>query len=258
MKMLTLEPRENFLVATLNRNVQNTIDDALAEQIERAVAEAERLEVAVLHLRTGTPHFCGGADPARVARWLAEDGSEALHFDGDRWNRLFCRIEQSSTIVFAEMKGNALGAGLGLALACDLRMVSTTSRIGVPEVKVGLLPAGGTVERLVSLVGMVVAQRLLLSGDLIDGLEAHRFGLAHWVASDDELRARAAATVTRIAGQSALALQEAKRLLAATRRNCTDALTEVEVSAFERLINSDEPRERIRALLGRLARVGNL
>lgn len=252
LKMLTLEPRENVLVATLNRNVQNTIDDALADEIEHALEEAERLAVAVLHLRTATPHFCGGADPARVARWLEEGGGAALRSEGDRWARLFHRIEQSPITVFAELKGNALGAGLGLALACDLRMLSATSRIGVPEVRVGLLPAGRTVARLVGIAGTSVAQRLLLGGDIIDGAEAYRLGLGHWMVPDDELADRARATVERIGGQSAMALREAKRLLSATRHDSADLGAETEVAAFDRLIRGDEPRARVQALLGRL------
>ncbi|VTU23015.1 enoyl-CoA hydratase/isomerase family protein [Variovorax sp. PBL-E5] len=254
MTMLTLETRANVLVATLNRNLQNTIDGALADAIEHALTESERLGAAALHLRTATAHFCGGADPARVAQWLGERGGEALRGDGDRWDRLFRRIERSPTIAFAEVKGNALGAGLGLALACDLRMLSASSRIGAPEVRVGLLPAGRTVDRLVGLAGTVVAQRLLLGGDLVDGLEAHRLGLAHWIAPDNELEDRAAATVARIAEQSPIALREAKRLLAAVHRRGADDSADVEIAAFDHLIHSHEARERIRALLERLAK----
>lgn len=254
MKMLTLEPRENVLVVTLNRNVQNTIDAALADELESALHEAERLDVALLHLRTATAHFCGGADPARVAHWLADGGSDGLKSDGDRWDGLFRRIEESPVTVFAEMKGNALGAGLGLALACDLRMMSATSRIGVPEVRVGLLPAGRTVERLVTLAGTVVAQRLLLGGDIIDGVEADRLGLSHWLVPDDEIEARASALVERISRQSKPALREAKKLLCAIRPHGPHRAADAEVAAFDRLIHSEEPRARIRALLGRLSR----
>jgi enoyl-CoA hydratase len=256
MKMLSLQSHGNVLVATLNRNVQNTIDDSLAEELESALREAEQQEAAVLHLRTATAHFCGGADPARVAHWLTDGGGDDLRSDGEAWDGLFRRIEESPVTVFAEMKGNALGAGLGLALACDLRMMSATSRIGVPEVRVGLLPAGRTVDRLVGIAGTAVARRLLLAGDIIDGVEAHRLGLAHWLVPDDELEARASALVERISRQSPLALREAKKLLSATRRRGRDDAGDVELDAFDRLIHDDEPRARIRALLGRLARVG--
>jgi enoyl-CoA hydratase len=252
-EMVRIESHDNVLVATLGRGVQNTIDDAFADAIEHALDEAQRRGAALLHLRTATPHFCGGADPARVARWLEEGGDEALRSDGDRWASLFRRIEQQETIVFAEVKGNALGAGLGLALACDLRIVSAAARIGVPEVRVGLLPAGMTVDRLVGLAGMVAAQRLLLGGDIIDGTEAFRLGLAHWIAPQNELESEADALVKRVAKQSAPALREAKRLLAASRRNGREEAGAVEAQAFHRLINDEEPRDRIRKLLVRLA-----
>ncbi|MDQ8031710.1 MAG: enoyl-CoA hydratase/isomerase family protein, partial [Bordetella sp.] len=177
-----------------------------------------------------------------------------LRSDGERWDRLFRRIEQSPVVVLAEIKGNALGAGLGLALACDLRMGAGTARIGVPEVRVGLLPAGRTMDRLVGLAGMGTAQRLLLGGDIIDGVEALRLGLVHWLAEDDQLEAQARSMAQRVAGQSADALRQAKRLLAATRRRAPQGAGEVEGAAFDQLIRGEEPRGRIRALLGRLAR----
>lgn len=252
--MLTLAPRGKVLVATLHRNVQNTIDDALVDALEHALAQAQRLEVAVLHLRTSSPHFCGGADPARVAQWLEAAGSEALRKDGDRWDELFRRIEHSTAVVFAEVKGNALGAGLSLALACDLRMLAATSRVGVPEVRWGLLPAGRTMERLVRVTGMVTAQRLLLGGDIVDGREAYRLGLAHWIAPDNEIELRAAQAVERIANQSLAALREGKRVLASSLGGDTDRTVEVEAGAFDRLIRNEECRVSIKALLGRLAR----
>ena len=252
-EMVRIEARDNVLVATLSRGVHNTIDDAFADAIEHALDEAQQRGVALLHLRTATPHFCGGADPARVARWLEDGGDAALRADGDRWAKLFQRIEEQDTIVFAEVKGNTLGAGLGLALACDLRIVSAAARIGVPEVRVGLLPAGTTVGRLVGLAGAVAAQRLLLGGDIIDGTEAFRLGLAHWLAPENELAGQAEALVKRVAKQSAPALREAKRVLAASCRNGTQDVGAVEAQAFDRLINDEETRDRIRKLLVRLS-----
>jgi enoyl-CoA hydratase/carnithine racemase len=109
------------------------------------------------------------------------------------------------------------------------------------------------VDRLVGIGGTVAAQRLLLGGDLIDGAEAHRLGLVHWMAGDDDLETAASVVAARVAGQSAAALREAKRLLAATRRKAAPGAAEVEVAAFEQLIHDEEPRARIRALLARLA-----
>ena len=250
--MIHLEFRDATLVATLERNEQNTIDEHLADALDHALEQAEQRGIAVLHLRSATPHFCGGADPARVRRWLDPDGAAGLGTDGGRWARLFERIENSPVVAFAEMRGNALGAGLGLALACDLRIAAASARIGVPEVRVGLLPAGMTVQRLTELGGIVTAQRLLLGGDIIDGAEAHRLGLVHWIAADDALESNAAVTVQRVAKQSSAALREAKRVLASARSGGRDQTAAIEKTAFERLIADEEPRRRIESLLGRL------
>lgn len=251
--MINLETREAVLVATIDRPLQNTIDDRLADAIEGALAQAGRQNAVLLHLRSATPHFCGGADPARVRQWVDAGGCAALLADSARWARLFERIEASPTVVLAEVNGNALGAGLGLALACDLRIAAASSRIGVPEVRVGLLPAGMTIHRMVELAGTVVSQRLLLGGELIDGTEAHRLGLVHWVAPDDALESQAREKALRIARQSPAALREAKRVLASARGNDVSRTAATENIAFGRLLGDDEPRQRIHALLGRLA-----
>jgi enoyl-CoA hydratase len=250
--VISIESSGPVMVATLQRSSQNTIDDALAAAIDGALSKAEEGGAVLLHLRSSSEHFCGGADPARVTAWLGDAGAGALLADSRRWAQLFERIECSHVIILAEMRGNALGAGLGLALACDLRMASASARIGVPEVRVGLLPAGMTVHRLACVAGEVTAQRLLLAGELIDGTEAYRLGIVHWVVADAELAAQAAARAQQVARQSPAALREAKRVLAATRRGEARATLAAENLAFSRLIADEEPRQRIRALLGRL------
>jgi len=251
--MISLDSHESILVATIDRNDQNTIDDSLVDALERILDEADRQQSVLLHLRSIRPHFCGGADPDRVRRWLESDGAAALTADSSRWSSLFERIEATPTIVFAEIRGNALGAGLGLALACDLRMMSTSSRIGVPEVRVGLLPAGNTIRRLTELSGLVAAQRLLIAGDIIDGAEAHRLGLSHWLSDDNSLQRDAAAVAQRVAKQSPAALREAKRLLYSASQESRIQTATVERQAFSLLISSEEPRKRVEALLVRLA-----
>src|SRR5436190_22545981 len=109
--VINLEHRQSVLVASLDRGLQNTIDDALADAIEQALAEAQSCGAVVLHLRSATPNFCGGADPERLARWLDDDGREKLLADSARWSRLFEQIETTPAIVLAEVRGNALGAG---------------------------------------------------------------------------------------------------------------------------------------------------
>jgi enoyl-CoA hydratase/carnithine racemase len=251
--VIDLDYRDSALVATLDRGSQNTIDDRLADAIEYALAEAQRSGAFVLHLRSATPNFCGGADPERLAVWVGDNGREALLADSARWARLFEHIEAVPTIVLAEMRGNALGAGLGLALACDLRIAARTARIGVPEVRVGVLPAGMTIRRLVELGGTVTAQRMLLAGELVDGKEAYRLGLVHWVAEHEELDAQAQAIAQRLIKQSRDALRHAKALLASSRRDHASETFATENLAFDALLAGTDTRKRLQALLVRLA-----
>jgi enoyl-CoA hydratase len=249
--MIRHDQRGPIFVAEIDRGLQNVIDSELVEALDDVLDRATRVGSAVLHLRAAGPNFCGGASPARVAAWLGTDGASEIASDVQRWNGLFDRIESAPLVVLAELRGNVLGAGLGLALACDLRIAAASARIGVPEVRVGLLPAGGTVGRLVAVAGKPLAQRLLVAGDLLDGDSALREGLVHWCVADAELEAQAAATATRVAAQSAPALREAKAVLRAMT-NDRDGLRR-EQDAFARLLAAEDPRARIGALLSRLA-----
>ena len=253
--MINLDHHDSLLVATLDRGLQNTIDDRLADAIEHAVAEARKHAAVVLHLRSATANFCGGADPGCLSRWLGDNGHDALLADSARWSRLFEQIETAPIIVLAEVRGNALGAGLGLALACDLRIAAATSRIGVPEVRAGLLPAGMTIRRLVEQAGIVAAQRMLLAGEIVDGKEAYRLGLVHWIADEESLDAQAQAIAQRLVKQSSEALRHAKRLLASSCNGSASETLAEENRAFGALLTGADTRQRVHALLARLAAV---
>lgn len=250
--MTEIERHEARMVVTFDGDPQNALDDDLVAELERALAEAEQRGSTVLHLRARNAHFCGGASAARLRAWVADGGSEALLTDAKRWGRLFDRIEAAPAIVLAEIRGNALGAGLGLALACDLRIAATTAKFGVPEVRVGTLPAGLTLSRLSELGGPATARRLLLAGEIVDGTEAHRLGLVHWVADEAALEERARALAERLSRQSRDAVIEGKSLIAAGRR-ADPGLHDAEQRALTRLLACEDARTRLQALVDRLS-----
>ena len=126
------------------------------------------------------------------------------------FHRTFDRLAELSKLTIAEIEGHALGGGLELALACDVRIAAHHARLGLPEAKVGLLPGAGGTQRLTSLCGAGVAARVILTGDLLDGREAERLGLVQWAAHAVDFAEVAREVAERAAGLSADAISVAK------------------------------------------------
>jgi E-phenylitaconyl-CoA hydratase len=114
--------------------------------------------------------------------------------------------------VIAAINGYAVGGGLELALACDIRVCSNNASFSLSEVKIGSIPGGGGTQRLVRAIGMSDAMLMLLSGDKIDATEAHRIGLVSRVYAQSELLDQAIALAQRITANAPLAVRAVKRV----------------------------------------------
>jgi enoyl-CoA hydratase/carnithine racemase len=115
----------------------------------------------------------------------------------------------------AAIAGAATGGGLELALACDLRVVARDARIGLPEVRIGLIPGAGGTQRMSAIAGPAVARRLILTGDLIDGDTAAALGIAHIAEDPAAAEETARSLAQRIAALPRAALAAAKHCIAA-------------------------------------------
>ena len=123
----------------------------------------------------------------------------------------------------AAMRGYALGGGLQLALACDLRIAARGTKLALPEHKYGLLPDLGGTYWLPRIVGPAKAKELIFTGETIDAEEAHRIGLVNRLVDDGELESAATALAEKIAGQPPIAVRGSKR---AIDRACLQSLGE--------------------------------
>jgi len=117
------------------------------------------------------------------------------------------RFEQ---LVIIGLDGDAVGQGLEMALACDIRIASETSHFGLPQIKAGHIPWDGGTQRLSRLVGKGKALEMILTGEVIDAQEALRMGLVHRIVSATELREAAMKTAREMASKSPVALRYAK------------------------------------------------
>ncbi|HLF16117.1 MAG TPA: enoyl-CoA hydratase-related protein, partial [Candidatus Thermoplasmatota archaeon] len=151
--------------------------------------------------------------------------------------------------VIAAVNGHALGAGLELATACDVRVAAEGAKLGQPEVNLALIPGGGGTQRLVRLVGHGQASRLVLIGDPVEAAEALRVGLVDLVVPKERCVAKAVELAAAMARHDPTAVLEAKRMLrAALDRPYAEGLA-LEREAFVRLHARREAKERILAFL---------
>jgi len=230
----------------------NAIDDAmLAALIDAfAVVEADP-NVAVLRIRSDQRVFCAGADLRLVGTRVGhEEGASAMVETVRSFHRTFDRLAALPKVTIAEIEGHALGGGLELALACDLRIAAHHAKLGLPEAKVGLLPGAGGTQRLTALCGAGLAARIILSGDLLDGREAERVGLVQWAAHAVDFAEVADEVASRAAGLSADAIAVAKSCIRIADRMSAEG-AEAEIGGIGSLMMKPSTEKRVADFLSR-------
>ena len=213
--MTELEVRDAVAWLRLNRpKTLNALDRELTAAIEQAVETiASREDVTVLVVSGRGRAFCAGNDITEMARLTSEE-AEALAVRQAALMDRFARLPQ---VTLAAVDGYALGGGLMLAVAQDLRIASDRARFGLPEVTLGFNPAYG-IARLLDVVAGGHARDLLLSGRTIHASEALRLGLVNRVVAAPTLQASAAAWAAEIARSPRAGLAATKEIVAALRR----------------------------------------
>jgi enoyl-CoA hydratase/carnithine racemase len=252
--MLATQHTGRVLVVTLARPPVNALNDELIARldavVDRAAADAD---IAVLHLRSELTTFCAGADLALMHACLASpEGAEAMVELVGRMQRLFARLESTPVITLAEIEGAALGGGLELALACDLRVAAAEARLGLPEAGLGLLPAAGGTQRLTRLCGPGIAKRLILGAEVVTGDEAERLRIVQWVRPRAQLAEWTRDLAARLATLPTAAISAIKRCIAAEGDPARDGCAE-EIAETRKLYDNPETRRRIAEFLARLA-----
>lgn len=202
---------------TLSRPPVNALDESVVSELERILDRVDAAEASVIVFRSASERFfCAGADLSFFSECLAqgESGRRRMVTFVTQLRAAMQRIEQHRVPSIAAISGSAIGGGLELALACDLRIVGIDARLGLPEAKVGLLPGAGGTQRLVAIAGRAVASRLILTAELISGTEAFNLGIAQYLVGRDEAEATAGRVANEIAALPRTALSRIKECLA--------------------------------------------
>jgi len=163
---------------------RNALSKRCVHLLRSTVAELKFDRSArVLILRSRTDGvFCAGAD----LKERKEMGVEEVHKFVDSLRALMSELSALPMPVIAAIDGHALGGGMELALACDMRIASPKARMGLPETKLAIIPGAGGTQRLPRLIGLAKAKELIMTGRLLNGDEANQIGLVNHVVADPD------------------------------------------------------------------------
>jgi len=248
LENVQVERDGHLAIVTVNRPSKlNALDDVTIGELDCAFAglEADDSVGAIVVTGAGEKAFVAGADISVLARQGVLDGKE----NARRGQALTLRIENCKKPVLAAINGFALGGGLELALACDVRFASDNAKVGLPEVSLGIIPGYGGTQRLPRLVGSGVALQMILQGDPIDAQEALRIGLVNGVFAQAELMDQVKQVANRMVSRGPQALALAKQ---AVRRGAHMSMQdglELESDLFGIISSTDEMKEGMAAFL---------
>jgi enoyl-CoA hydratase len=185
---IDLKIEELVEVITINRPTQlNALNIETLNELDNAISEADKNPDILAVIITGSGKaFIAGADISLMVNMV---GTEAKEFS-KIGQGVINHIENLTKPVIAAINGYALGGGCELAMACDIRYASDKAKFGQPEINLGVIPGFGGTQRLPRLVGSGVAMELLMTGNIIDAIEALRIGLVDKVFPPEELMAK--------------------------------------------------------------------
>lgn len=215
------EKEGRVAIFTINRpQAMNAMDMEAVREFREAMADfrdAPELWVGII-TGAGEKAFCGGADIKDTLPFMKEHRRDQWAFPPS----IMRGLELWKPLI-AAINGMALGGGLEIALACDLRIAADNARLGTPEVNLGLIPGWGGTQRLPRMVPHCKAAEILLMGRLIDAQEAYRIGLINKVVPQTEVLATAKEWAQAICQAGPLAVRAAKEAMI---RGCSMTLEE--------------------------------
>lgn len=240
---------ESGQVATLRLQnpPMNLITVEVTRALDRALGQLEEDDAirAVVVTGTGERAFCVGSDVKEFESLQGRAGEGKLLLEKAVYRRL-ARLPMPTV---AALQADALGGGLELALCCDLRVADENARLGLPEVRLGVMPGSGGTQRLPRIVGPARAKEMILTGEIIDAVTAERIGLVNRVAPAGEALGVARSIAATIAERGPVAVREAKRAIDLAGDVSLDDGFAAELDASERVFSSDDMLEGARAFL---------
>ena len=245
-KFIIYEKSEGVATITLNRpEALNAFSKEVVEEILRALEDVKSDEnVRVLVLTgAGEKAFSAGADIKAMAGMTALKARE-LSIMGES---ICLALENLEKPVIAAINGYALGGGLEVAMACDLRIASENARMGQTEVNIGLIPGWGGTQRLTRLVGMTKAKELVFTGKMFDARTAEQLGIVNIVTPADKFRETVHQFAIELVSKPPVALKVAKALINKGANISLDSALALEREGFGVVASSEDLKEGVSA-----------
>jgi len=243
---LLIKIEAGIAAITINRpDVRNALDKETWGLLRDSFASLDQNpEVRVIVLTgAGDKAFVAGADlNALKSRTVLETASSEN-------SAIVRQIEKTSKPTIAAINGFCLGAGCEIAMACDIRIASETSKMGQTELNVGILPGGGGTQRLRNLVGKGKAMEMILTGDIITAQQALDIGLVNKVVPAGELVGEVMSMAEKIAAKSPIVVKLAKRAVAEGDNLPMDTALLLEMLSQAVVFTTDDHIEGINAFL---------
>lgn len=244
--------KDENMVATLviDNPPMNVLSGAVCTELKQCVEEiaADPGVVAVVVTGAGERAFMAGADIKEFPQMMTPGGAKA---GAERIHAALNALDFLPKPTIAAIHGYALGGGLELALACDIRVAGEEAQLGVPEIKLGLFPGGGGTQRLPRLIGEGKAKLLMFTGDPVKADEALRIGLVDRVVPKGEDVKVAQELAKTIASRAGVSLGLIKQAVDRGTQVTLEQGLELERELFDKVFQTEDVREGVDAFINK-------
>ncbi|MFC7393708.1 enoyl-CoA hydratase [Scopulibacillus cellulosilyticus] len=247
MTVIDWELENNTAVITINHPPANALSSQVINELSDIMDDLENdAKVKAIIIHGKDRFFSAGADIKEFTQMDRNEGSSNTASAGQK---LFNRLENFKKPIIAAIHGAALGGGLELSMACHIRLAAKGTKLGLPEVQLGLIPGFAGTQRLPRLVGVPKATEMILTSQPIQAEEALQFGLVNQVVEPEELLNAAKKLAAHIANKSSVAVSLALECLSYAREGKFVEGQSIEARNFSKAFGSEDAKEGIRAFI---------
>jgi len=243
---LTVEQDGMVIIAAINHPPANSMGQGVLRDLDDLLNKCLNDDGvrAIVITGTGAKLFSAGADITEFADLQA---GKMPKYNG---NEIYFKMENYPKVIIAAIQGGAYGGGLEMACCCHLRIMSETATLGLPEVKLGLMPGWGGTQRLPKIIGKTKALELTLTGDFLPAKDALALGLLNQVVPQEKVLETAKALAKRIAAGAPVAQNEImKAIRLGSETNIREGVLVIEAAGLKALTFTEDFKEGSRAFL---------